>query len=331
MHRSSSPRRRASRLVHPPAVPAFHPLQGQQRVTRRALDPLALLQPHLDARPRHGRHQGQARRDGAAREPQARREDADCRRRVARSAHGRRRWRWAWREGRTRRKGRHEGRERRLDRPQHPHRRRWVRRRIPRARHAQGKQIRRDLAVRSSITGLAVRSFRSCGSSLSDSDVKTPSIATVHASVDSIRTHGFINYYGMQRFGTAPVPTHVVGLALLRSEWALAAELILSDREGEQQDIYAARQLWKEGKKAEAAKVMPRRAVAERARESRSLSRNSLSCADRTRATVLDAYQRGDANNHLGAISTVRLARPLLPFAARLISHVANRSRRTCA
>ncbi|GAA5980746.1 hypothetical protein JCM10908_001762 [Rhodotorula pacifica] len=116
-------------------------------------------------------------------------------------------------------------------------------------------------------------------------DVETPSIATLHASVSSIRERGFINYYGMQRFGTAPIPTHAVGLALLRGEWALAAELLLAEREGEQQDMILPRILWREGKVAEAARAMPRRAVAERA--------------------VLEAYSRGNKTDHLGAISTI--------------------------
>ncbi|GAA5861466.1 hypothetical protein JCM3774_000257 [Rhodotorula dairenensis] len=116
-------------------------------------------------------------------------------------------------------------------------------------------------------------------------DVETPSVETIHASVASIRERGFINYYGMQRFGTAPMPTHAVGLALLRGEWSLAAELLLGERDGEQQDMILARILWKEGKAAEAARAMPRRAVAERA--------------------VLEAYARGNKTDHLGAISTI--------------------------
>lgn len=95
--------------------------------------------------------------------------------------------------------------------------------------------------------------------------METPSVDTIHASVTSIRERGFINYYGMQRFGTAPIPTHAVGLALLRGEWALAAALLLSERDGEQQDMILSRLLWKEGKAGEAARAMPRRAVAERA------------------------------------------------------------------
>ncbi|GAA5911479.1 hypothetical protein JCM8208_006851, partial [Rhodotorula glutinis] len=116
-------------------------------------------------------------------------------------------------------------------------------------------------------------------------DVKTPSVATLHASMSAIRAHGFVNYYGMQRFGTAPVPTHAVGLALLRGEWALAAELILSSRDGEHDDMLYARHLWREGKVGEAARAMPRRAVAERC--------------------LLESYQRNGVTNHLGAISTI--------------------------
>ncbi|GAA5865441.1 hypothetical protein JCM8547_001245 [Rhodosporidiobolus lusitaniae] len=116
-------------------------------------------------------------------------------------------------------------------------------------------------------------------------DVQTPSIPTIHDSLASLRTHGFINYYGMQRFGTAPVPTHVVGLALLRGEWQLAIELIMSIREGEQQDMHLARMLWQEGKTAEAARQMPRRAVAEK--------------------SLLDFFQRSKNKDYLGALSTI--------------------------
>ena len=84
----------------------------------------------------------------------------------------------------------------------------------------------------------------------------------------TLRERGFINYYGMQRFGTSPIPTHAIGLALLRSDWALATHLILRSRDGEGDDVALARQIWQEGKLAEAIRMMPRRAVAERAGKS---------------------------------------------------------------
>lgn len=85
--------------------------------------------------------------------------------------------------------------------------------------------------------------------------------------MSTLRERGFINYYGMQRFGTSPIPTHAIGLALLRSDWALATHLILRPRDGEGEDVQLARQVWREGKLSEAIRLMPRRAVAERAGE----------------------------------------------------------------
>ncbi|GAA5843057.1 hypothetical protein JCM5353_004970 [Sporobolomyces roseus] len=116
-------------------------------------------------------------------------------------------------------------------------------------------------------------------------DIDPSSIPTIHSSVSSLASNGFLNYYGMQRFGTAPIPTHLIGLALLRSEWEFAVSLLMEPREGESQDVAVSRGLWKEGKRAEARKSMPRRCTAEKA--------------------VMDAYGRGNEKDHLGALSSI--------------------------
>lgn len=100
------------------------------------------------------------------------------------------------------------------------------------------------------------------------SDVQIADPSTIASSIQTLSTLGFLNYYGMQRFGTAPIPTHVIGLALLQSNWALAAHLILRPREGEGEDVAYARQVCATGNFKEAAAIMPRRAVAEKASES---------------------------------------------------------------
>lgn len=42
----------------------------------------------------------------------------------------------------------------------------------------------------------------------------------INAGLKSLETNGFINYFGLQRFGTnIAVPTHVVGKALLLGDW----------------------------------------------------------------------------------------------------------------
>lgn len=98
----------------------------------------------------------------------------------------------------------------------------------------------------------------------------TTNPASIPLSIDSLSKRGFINYYGMQRFGTSPIPTHAIGLALLQCNWALACHMILRPREGEGEDVQAARLLWEQkktlpGGAGAAARAMPRRCVAERA------------------------------------------------------------------
>ncbi|KAG6506089.1 hypothetical protein ZIOFF_031404 [Zingiber officinale] len=55
----------------------------------------------------------------------------------------------------------------------------------------------------------------------------------IKEATDSLWRNGFINYYGLQRFGSGSVPTHLVGAALLKGEWKTAASLILDPREGD--------------------------------------------------------------------------------------------------
>ena len=91
----------------------------------------------------------------------------------------------------------------------------------------------------------------------------------------------------MQRFGTASVPTHSIGLALLKSEWQKAADMILQKRHGEHPEVEAARDAWLvEGDLEKALNLFPRRVVAERC--------------------ILESFkkQKGDTRNVMGALST---------------------------
>jgi tRNA pseudouridine13 synthase len=91
----------------------------------------------------------------------------------------------------------------------------------------------------------------------------------------------------MQRFGTASVPTHSIGLALLKSEWQKAVDMILQKRHGEHPEVEAARDAWLvEGDLEKALSLFPRRVVAERC--------------------ILESFkkQKGDTRNVMGALST---------------------------
>lgn len=81
---------------------------------------------------------------------------------------------------------------------------------------------------------------------------------------ESLSKNGFVNYFGMQRFGTFSISTHEVGKEILLENWEKAVELILSDQENVLPKSKEARQLWASTKDAAAAlKLMPRQCVAE--------------------------------------------------------------------
>jgi tRNA pseudouridine13 synthase len=137
------------------------------------------------------------------------------------------------------------------------------------------------------------------------SNVKVDSTETMDRALNSLKENGFINYYGafwplvgvylalthfigMQRFGTASIPTHSIGLALLRSDWTGAVSLILRPRPGEYPEADAARHAWLDERDLDKAlSLMPRRVVAERC--------------------ILESYKKqgGDDRNALGSLSTV--------------------------
>ena len=49
----------------------------------------------------------------------------------------------------------------------------------------------------------------------------------IEESVRIVKENGFINYFGMQRFGNGKVPTHEIGRAMLQGDWEKAVEYIL--------------------------------------------------------------------------------------------------------
>lgn len=83
---------------------------------------------------------------------------------------------------------------------------------------------------------------------------------------ESLKTKGFINYYGMQRFGTFSISTHTVGKYVLNGNYDKVVDLILSPQELVLPDSVEARRIYSETKDAaKALDKMPRKCVAEHA------------------------------------------------------------------
>ncbi|XP_071455236.1 pseudouridylate synthase 7 homolog [Hetaerina americana] len=97
--------------------------------------------------------------------------------------------------------------------------------------------------------------------------------SVVEEAAKSLKEKGFINYYGLQRFGSTSVPTHHVGRALLLGKWKEAVELILKPRKNDglharnrkvgqtlEATLGAARRIWWDTRDANAAlKALDRR------------------------------------------------------------------------
>ncbi|XP_031725090.1 pseudouridylate synthase 7 homolog isoform X2 [Anarrhichthys ocellatus] len=87
----------------------------------------------------------------------------------------------------------------------------------------------------------------------------------VSQALSSLKQTGFINYYGMQRFGTTAVPTQQVGRAILKNNWKEVVDLILKPRPGaEKEFLVRCREEWAKTQDPEAAlKKLPNKRCVE--------------------------------------------------------------------
>ncbi|GMF15103.1 unnamed protein product [Phytophthora lilii] len=88
----------------------------------------------------------------------------------------------------------------------------------------------------------------------------------IHEAVRSWSEHGFINYFGLQRFGTKAIATHEIGRAILQRDHKRVVDLLLSPQKGDATKIREARQAFQDNQDVEAAlKALPPYLIAERA------------------------------------------------------------------
>ncbi|ODV92145.1 hypothetical protein CANCADRAFT_82618 [Tortispora caseinolytica NRRL Y-17796] len=95
-------------------------------------------------------------------------------------------------------------------------------------------------------------------------------IQDLENGLNNLKEKGFVNYFGMQRFGTFSISTHEIGKRILSGNYKEAVDLILSTEEfvhtptNESDSAKEARRIWKEERDAEAAlKLMPKQRSAE--------------------------------------------------------------------
>ncbi|ETK90696.1 hypothetical protein L915_05584 [Phytophthora nicotianae] len=97
-------------------------------------------------------------------------------------------------------------------------------------------------------------------------DDETISDEQIHAAVRSWSERGFINYFGLQRFGTKAIATHEIGRAILQRDHKRVVDLLLSPQQGDATKIREARQAFQDNQDVSAAlKALPSYLIAERA------------------------------------------------------------------
>lgn len=88
----------------------------------------------------------------------------------------------------------------------------------------------------------------------------------IHEAVASWSRRGFVNYFGLQRFGTKSIPTHDVGRAILTRDYKRVVDLVLKPQDGDATAIKEARQRFQDDQDIDAAlRALPPYLIAERA------------------------------------------------------------------
>uniref|UniRef100_A0AAV1U4N9 TRUD domain-containing protein n=1 Tax=Peronospora matthiolae TaxID=2874970 RepID=A0AAV1U4N9_9STRA len=97
-------------------------------------------------------------------------------------------------------------------------------------------------------------------------DEKELSKDDVSQAVSSWETRGFVNFFGLHRFGKTSTSYHLLGRAVLRKDYKMAVLLVLRPQEGEASKIRAARESFRQHKDMTAAlRMLPPYLVLERA------------------------------------------------------------------
>ncbi|RLN96157.1 hypothetical protein BBJ28_00011637 [Nothophytophthora sp. Chile5] len=105
---------------------------------------------------------------------------------------------------------------------------------------------------------MAIRALPENENELSQSDIQE--------AVRSWETHGFINFFGLQRFGNASTSFHLLGRSVLRKDFKMAVLLLLRPQDGEASKIRTAREHFRQHKDVAAAlRMLPPFLVPERA------------------------------------------------------------------
>lgn len=118
----------------------------------------------------------------------------------------------------------------------------------------------------------------------------TASNDVVNAACRSAKENGFINYFGLQRFGKGGSGSHHLGRALFKSDWQEAVNLLFTQREGDRSEIATAKAFYFQKDYESAHRHLPSNMMNER---------RVLESLARTPTDFLGAFNRIPKNTRL--------------------------------
>jgi tRNA pseudouridine13 synthase len=80
----------------------------------------------------------------------------------------------------------------------------------------------------------------------------------IKEAFEQLQHSGFINYYGLQRFGTGSAGSHMIGKALMKGEWKNAIDNLFKDFAGDKDDMKEAKRFFREKDYVAARALLPK-------------------------------------------------------------------------
>ena len=88
--------------------------------------------------------------------------------------------------------------------------------------------------------------------------------AEIQDTCGAMQKSGFINYFGLQRFGKGGTKSHEFGKAILKSDWESCVNMLFTPRAGDRHNIARAKELYAEKNYAGAMNTLPESMFAEK-------------------------------------------------------------------
>jgi tRNA pseudouridine13 synthase len=94
--------------------------------------------------------------------------------------------------------------------------------------------------------------------------VDTSNESEIVSACTAMQSSGFINYYGLQRFGKGGTKSHEFGKAILKSDWESCVRMLFTPRSNDRPNVAAAKELFMQNDYAGAVKMMPEQLQSEK-------------------------------------------------------------------